>query len=79
MDSEQTSPLDGLRAFYDGQGYLRIPVDDYYDKEGNLHKAGTPADPDEESREQPDSEAKHKSKAVTEIGIKISLNFETQG
>lgn len=73
MDEEQTILSNGTKPFYDGQGYLRIPVDEYYDEDGNLHKAGYPKEPDKDSRDPPDPEVELKPKTVTKVKIKVIL------
>lgn len=61
MDNEHR-----CRPFYDGEGYVRIPVDEYYDDDGNLHKVNS-----EDVRQQ--ASPKKWNKDVTEIEIRITL------
>lgn len=77
MDNEQTDPAGRSKPFYDGQGYLRIPGDDYYDKDGCLHKMGPADEMAEDTQDTPDPEKKHKTKSVTEIKIVVTLKSES--
>lgn len=73
MDEEQTILSNGTKPYYDGQGYLRIPVDEYYDEDGNLHQVRLLKEPDEDSRDPPDPEVKLKPKTITKVKIKVTL------
>ncbi len=61
MDNEHR-----CRLFYDGDGYVRIPVDEYYDDDGNLHKAKS-----EDARQWAGPEGQ--TKGVSNIEISITL------
>ena len=54
------------RPFYDGEGYVRIPVDEYYDDDGNLHKAKS-----EDAKQW--ARPKGQTKGVSDIEISITL------
>lgn len=71
LDNERTDPANGSKPFYDGKGYLRIPGDDYYDKDGRLHKMGEPTEIAEEGMERCESEEKQKT--ITEIKITVRV------
>lgn len=73
MDNGQTESAIDARPFYDGQGYLRIPGDDYYDKDGCLHKIGPVDEIGEDIQEKPGPNMRHKIKSVTKIKIKVTL------
>ena len=64
MDEEQTILSNGAKPYYDGQGYLRIPVDEYYDNDGSLHKVRPLKETVEDGRDPPDSEVKLKPTTV---------------
>lgn len=46
--------------FYDGQGHMKIPSDDYFDKEGRLHKMGLSVEADKDRYKDNDPEAEYR-------------------
>lgn len=76
MNTSRVDPPHHEKPFYDGQGYLRIPGDDYYDEDGNLHKTNPQDEPDTKCENQPDQMKPVSRSLVTDITLTVTLKSE---